>query len=205
VDLSYFISYSGSNFLNSINISSSIVLIVHKKKEGQKDKRFNPLNQELIKLNLKCKAPYKFIPEIYKYSSIEDRYELIRGILDTDGSISSNGHIELKTSSKTLAEDFMWVLRSLGIQCRVGILDMRDIPQKMHTGQITYTEHIYYRVYVKTDRSVFKLKRKLDKIKSLKRKRKTSIVKLEYLGEFPTFAGKKEYFYNNYRFKNLQT
>ena len=22
---------------------------------------------------------------------------------------------------------------------------------------------------------------------------------------FPTFAGKKEYFYNNYRFKNLQT
>lgn len=160
--------------------------IVHKEKEGQKDKRFNPLNQELIKLNLKCKAPYKFIPEIYKYSSIEDRYELIRGILDTDGSISSNGHIELKTSSKTLAEDFMWVLRSLGIQCRVGILDMRNIPQKMHTGQITYTEHIYYRVYVKTDKSVFKLKRKLDKIKSLKRKRKTSIVRLEYLGEFPT-------------------
>ena len=160
--------------------------IVHKEKEGQKDKRFNPLNQELIKLNLKCKAPYKFIPEIYKYSNVEDRYELIRGILDTDGSISSNGHIELKTSSKTLAEDFMWVLRSLGIQCRVGVLDMRNTPQKMHTGQTTYTEHIYYRVYVKTDKSVFKLKRKLDKIKPLKRKRKTSIVKLEYLGEFPT-------------------
>lgn len=80
----------------------------------------------------------------------------------------------------------MWVLRSLGIQCRIGILDMRNTPQKMHTGQITYTEHIYYRVYVKTDKSVFKLKRKLDKIKPLKRKRKTSIVKLEYLGEFPT-------------------
>ena len=160
--------------------------IVHKEKEKQKDKRFNPLNQELIKLDLKCKAPYKFIPEIYKYSSVEDRYELIRGILDTDGSISSSGHIELKTSSKKLAEDFMWVLRSLGIQCRIGVLDMRNIPQKMHTGQITYTEHIYYRVYVKTDKSVFKLKRKLDKIKPLKRKRKTSIVKLEYLGEFPT-------------------
>ena len=160
--------------------------IVHKEKEKQKDKRFNPLNQELIKLDLKCKAPYKFIPEIYKYSNIEDRYELIRGILDTDGSISSSGHIELKTSSKKLAEDFMWVLRSLGIQCRIGILDMRNTPQKMHTGQITYTEHIYYRVYVKTDKSVFKLKRKLDKIKPLKRKRKTSIVKLEYLGEFPT-------------------
>ena len=77
-----------------------------KEKEKQKDKRFNPLNQELIKLNLKCKAPYKFIPEIYKYSNIEDRYELIRGILDTDGSISSSGHIELKTSSKKLADTY---------------------------------------------------------------------------------------------------
>lgn len=146
----------------------------------------NPLNTSLKDLNLKCKAPYKFIPDIYKYSSIEDRYELVRGILDTDGYINNKGSIELKTSSKQLADDTVWVLRSLGIQCRIGILDMRKIPKKIKNGDIFYTKYTYYRVYIKTDKPVFKLKRKLSRIKTLKRDKKTSITKIEYLKDYST-------------------
>ena len=144
----------------------------------------NPLNQALIELNLKCKAPYKFIPEIYKYSSVEDRYKLLRGIFDTDGSINSKGSIELKLSSKQLIDDVAWVLRSLGIQCRISTLDKRGVPQSLPGNRTVYTEHIYYRLYVRTDKPIFDLKRKLNKIKKRTKKNKTSIVKIEYLCDY---------------------
>jgi ATP-dependent Clp protease ATP-binding subunit ClpA len=60
----------------------------------------------------------KFIPEIYKYGSIKQRWELIRGLFDTDGTIdSSTGryNISYSTTSKRLAEDIQSVLYSLGI------------------------------------------------------------------------------------------
>lgn len=141
----------------------------------------NPLNKSLKELNLKCKAPYKFIPTIYKMSSIEDRYELIKGIFDTDGYISETGNIELKLSSKQLIEDVAWVLRSLGISCSIGILDKRGIKQKLPHGKTVFTEHIYYRLYVKTDKPIFKLERKLNRLKKRIRKNRVSINRIEFL------------------------
>lgn len=143
----------------------------------------NPLNQELIKLNLKCKAPCKFIPEIYKYSSVEDRYELIRGLMDTDGSINTEGGIEIKLSSKKLIDDIEWVLRSLGIQCQQGVYDVRGKVQKMPDNKTFTANELYYRLYIKTDDLIFKLKRKVDRIKKRTRTKKTPITKIEYLYE----------------------
>ena len=144
----------------------------------------NPLNQELIKLGLKCKAPFKFIPEIYKYSSIEDRYELIRGLFDTDGSINEKGGIEIKLSSKQLIDDIEWVLRSLGIQCRQNVYDVRGKVQKFPNEKTFVTDSLYYRLFIKTDKPIFKLKRKADKIVKRKRKNTTAITKIEYLCDY---------------------
>lgn len=61
----------------------------------------------------KCPTSKKFIPHEYLFSSIEDRLELARGLIDADGIIT-NGHIRFCTASKQLADDFIFLIRSLG-------------------------------------------------------------------------------------------
>jgi hypothetical protein len=56
----------------------------------------------------------KFIPEIYKYASIEDRYKLIQGLFDGDGYATKEGKVYYCTTSPELREDITFVLRSLG-------------------------------------------------------------------------------------------
>lgn len=60
-----------------------------------------------------CTAEHKFIPNIYKFSSIEDRLELLRGLMDTDGS-GAGGVASYHTCSPILAEDVKFLVRSLG-------------------------------------------------------------------------------------------
>lgn len=63
----------------------------------------------------------KFIPEIYKHGSIEQRWELIRGLFDTDGTISDDSrfNVSYSTTSKQLAYDIQEVLYSLGVSSTV--------------------------------------------------------------------------------------
>ena len=56
------------------------------------------------KLELNCPSYNKHIPKEYLTSSVEDRVELLRGLLDTDGTVNKNkSQIEFSTSSKQLA------------------------------------------------------------------------------------------------------
>lgn len=66
-------------------------------------------------------AQYKFIPKEYLTSSIEQRFELLQGLLDTDGSISkdSRGTVSYKTVSKQLAEDVRELAFSLGMKATI--------------------------------------------------------------------------------------
>lgn len=59
----------------------------------------------------------KFIPDIYKFGSVDQRWSLIQGLFDTDGTIdnSSRYNISYSTISKRLADDIREVLWSLGI------------------------------------------------------------------------------------------
>lgn len=60
------------------------------------------------------KAWEKFVPEIYKYSSVNDRLELLRGLMDTDGTVKKTGEASFTTTSKKLADDVVEIVRSLG-------------------------------------------------------------------------------------------
>lgn len=76
----------------------------------------NDLFKDMPEINNK-KSHEKSIPSMYKKGSIKQRWALIQGLFDTDGSISrSNGRYNIRydTTSKQLALDIKEVLASLG-------------------------------------------------------------------------------------------
>lgn len=63
-----------------------------------------------------CDSHKKFIPKEYLFGSIEQRMELLRGLMDTDGGFTySNGRVSFTTVSPQLKTDFMALLSSLGM------------------------------------------------------------------------------------------
>jgi hypothetical protein len=56
----------------------------------------------------------RFVPDDYKYASVQQRMDLLCGLMDTDGSIGKDAHMEYSTTSERLAHDVVWMVRSLG-------------------------------------------------------------------------------------------
>ena len=82
---------------------------------GGINNRTNLATKQLKELKLMgCSSHTKFIPKHYKYSSIKNRFKLIKGLMDTDGSNDRGLRAEYTTVSKVLAEDVREVLQSLG-------------------------------------------------------------------------------------------
>src|SRR5699024_11408057 len=76
--------------------------------------------QELID----CKSSDRRIPKKYLYSSVEQRWALVRGLFDTDGTIGATGgrfNVSYSTFSKGLAEDVRDLLFSLGVSNSLNI------------------------------------------------------------------------------------
>jgi hypothetical protein len=91
----------------------------------------NPVATELVKLNLMGRrAEHRFIPHQYKFASVEDRLAILQGLLDSDGSIDKRGLIEYTTVSRALAEDVVFLVRSLGGRTR--------IHERRTNGQLAY-------------------------------------------------------------------
>jgi ATP-dependent DNA helicase RecG len=106
---------------------------------------------------LHCKKSYeKFIPKNYIYNSIDIRLNILRGLLDTDGSIGKDGHIEYSTTSKQLSEDVKEIVESLGGKVRV----VERITSYTYKG-IKKQGRLSYRVNIVLDNfNPFKLSRK---------------------------------------------
>lgn len=118
----------------------------------------------------KCKSRTKFIPDCYKFNSRENRLELLRGLLDTDGCIGYGGNPEYTTTSEQLALDVEFVARSCGINCNI---------QKS-----TNAFGLVYKVIFYTDIPMFHLERKYIKQKLTKtRAFKTAIVDIKLIGQ----------------------
>ena len=142
----------------------------------------NRLHRWLEELDLCVSCQYKYIPDNYKYGSIEQRYELIRGLMDTDGYISSDGSMSFVNTSKQLIDDFMEVLRSLGIICTVS----KRAPGKggVQNGREIFGTRFSYVVYIKGNPDIFYLSRKRSRIKiNRKFSNKVAITNIKYLGE----------------------
>lgn len=84
-------------------------------KENKKSNN-HPINSAFRYYGLFGKHSHdKFIPNVYKFASIEDRYKLIAGLINTDGCVW--GGVEFESTSTQLLRDFWEVCMSLGIYC----------------------------------------------------------------------------------------
>ena len=123
---------------------------IRKKVTGNAENRYNT---EIKRLGLNVHGNYKFIPEEYKYDSIENRLELLRGLMDSDGSIRKGNKIGYYTNSERLADDVVELVTSLGGIARKG-------EYKRTRENKEFTE---YHVHIQIKVNPFKKKKKKEK------------------------------------------
>lgn len=107
------------------------------------------------------KSGEKFIPDIYKFGSIEQRWALIQGLFDTDGTIqdSSRFNVSYSTTSERLAKDVQEVLWSLGVMSSI-----KPYSNKRHWNESKTIEyHVHVKVQNKDKAKFFRLPRKLER------------------------------------------
>jgi SNF2 family DNA or RNA helicase len=103
-------NYMNINTTPNKNTYKHSIIIV-----DRKDNNTNPFYDELKKIGLNVKSNMKFIPKKYLFDSIENRLELLRGLMDTDGYVSEDGmHTSFDTSSKKLMKHVRFLIQSLG-------------------------------------------------------------------------------------------
>jgi superfamily I DNA/RNA helicase len=127
----------------SINIKSAEIF--HHKKSY--------FSQTLYDLGLLEKHSYdKFIPNMYLHTSIEDRVELLNGLIDTDG-YNQGAYYEYSSSSERLIKDVKYLCESLGLTAKLSIKESPSYTYKDNKliGRTSY------RLFIKVSRLFIKL------------------------------------------------
>lgn len=119
----------------------------------------NTLRAKLEKLNL---IGNKHIPQEYLRASVDQRFELLKGLMDTDGSINKKGRCEITFKSKTLILGLSELLSSLGIKHTVK--ERTALCYNSPTKAASQVWRVSFLVY--SDTPVFKLRRHLARQKS---------------------------------------
>lgn len=169
--------------------------LVSKTGEVYKDKFFQFLNDadfstnfiknELNKIGLiGKKSTEKFIPDVYKYNTYENRLNLLQGLLDTDGGIKKNGNVYFTTTSQLLRDDIIELIQSLGGRAVYYERDRRGKKSK-YEGKYINTKHISYEVNISFREfpDIFHLRRKKERLLKNSNLHKDRVKSVEYVGE----------------------
>ena len=99
----------------------------------------NSIKNTLHELGLLGKRAWeKFIPPEFKFAPVEDRIELLRGLMDTDGCVKERtGECSYTTTSMALAKDIQELTRSLG-----GRATVRERNRIGHATTVKGTKHV---------------------------------------------------------------
>lgn len=138
-------------------------------------------NEFLRKCNLwGCKSEDKFIPDEYKYNSRRVRINLLKGLMDADGTIKA-GIPLFNTASIKLRNDVIEVARSLGYNCNY------TIKKSKYKKEGKYVQCLdNYEIHIYGGDELFNLKRKkvlVDGNKQVSRRNKTCIINIQYIGK----------------------
>lgn len=122
-----------------------------------------------------CLSSEKYISDDYKYGSIEQRWKLIQGLFDTDGSISNDDryNVSYTSASEQLVLDIQSVLWSLGVSSTISLNVRPD-------GKRCYKLHV--RVNNKDKHKFFSLSRKLNVAIESSNMKKTREKTFDYVG-----------------------
>jgi replicative superfamily II helicase len=147
------------------------------------DGEWNQVAYELSQLGLLGLRSYeKFVPWIYKYASIDQRMELIRGLMDSDGGSNSGKSPTFEVTSKALAEDMAFLIRSLGGWTKIRV---KTRPTFRYKGEKRYGRPVY-RLTVGTDFNPFSpLTDKASKYEAKERHPLRKIISVEPVGDKP--------------------
>ena len=142
------------------------------------------LRNDLDGLNLYGHNAFsKFIPDYYKFGTLETRWAILQGLMDTDGTVDKRGHCVFATVSEQLAKDVKFLVNSLG-----GLATINKHEGHYVKDGIRIEASDYYSVYIRINHSerMFRLSRKKELctaynggVSELGRR----IVDFEYVGE----------------------
>jgi phosphate starvation-inducible protein PhoH len=146
----------------------------------------NQITKYLREVNLfGLKSDDKFIPHEYLFNDIETRLEILRGLLDTDGSVDKKSGIPLfYSTSEKLIEGVTFIVQSLG-----GIVTKKTKigKYKKLNGEIKECKNIHtLHINLPNDVIPFKLKRKIKLLKN-----RTKYQPIRYIKKIE-LIGKKE-------------
>lgn len=86
------------------------------------------LRAELKRIGLWGKYSYeKSIPKYFKRCKIEEKIELIQGLMDTDGYVDAGGSMSYTSTSKQLVKDFQEIIWSLGRLTNSGLIFVLNV------------------------------------------------------------------------------
>jgi replicative DNA helicase len=124
-------------------------------------------------------SPEKYVPSVYLNSCKSVRLDLLKGLMDSDGSVEGAHNVPVfNTSSRRLAEDVQYLVRSLG-----GIATISSrIPTFTHKGQKKQGLEAF-RVFIKLKFPVFEHSLKAERVKQHVREARLKIVSIEPAGE----------------------
>jgi ATP-dependent Clp protease ATP-binding subunit ClpB len=156
---------------------------VRRHRRRQRTERDNGIAREIEQLGLLGKAAHeKFIPALYKEASIADRFALLRGLLDADGTVTKTGAITFTTTSNRLAVDVQELVWSLG-----GLASIREKKTRYrYAGEIRQGRLSYnVRIRHPEPQRLFALPRKRERLPKEYQYRnnlKAVVVRVEPLG-----------------------
>lgn len=133
------------------------------------------------------KSHNKFIPYDYKFNSPNIRLEVLKGLLDSDGWISDNNNgkpcrIQYYSTSKQLAEDVMFLVRSLGGLATSHKREFDVSDEHERNGRKIRHIHPTYVIDIMMPVNPFRLSRKANRYQNTFKFTKL-ISSVEYIGE----------------------
>lgn len=126
----------------------------------------NIFANEIKRLNLLGKkSGNKFIPQEYKFNSINNRLHLLQGLMDSDGFVSEDGSdVSYSTTSDQLAKDVQFIVQSLG-----GIAKINNKKSTYsYDNEIKTLHSKVVSISLPKDMCPFRLNRKINRFKSRK-------------------------------------
>lgn len=111
---------------------------------------------------LGLRAHEKGVPDCYKYNTPDVRLAVLRGLMDTDGTVGRDAKADFCTTSPQLYKDFLWLARSLGFKAYCA--NARERGYKKDGKYIRCRDAYHIRISGYTN--PFRLKRKAERWKA---------------------------------------